>query len=705
MYKKLKEYLNNNTEIYLKSGYSISLLKKHHLEFYNELINIPLFKNNDFHWKKMIYYILNDLHELQLCKICQKNEAVFKGINIGYSRCCSVLCSRRDPVWKKKSKQNVDYEKRTKLFKKTFLEKYGVENPSQLQEIKNKKKDTCFKNYGYDHPLKIPKIKKIVSQKNSEISEQTQNKIKETCIKKYGVEHYSKTKEYKEYISSLWDDKDYRQFRIQKIKQFFIDNPEQREIIGQRTKEYWANLPPDDRKEFGKLMQRIQREIHSNIKKSKEITNKQKQSLIKNCPEEILIELNIKRTDINAANKIRQYYMEIGTLQKYGVKSVFELSDIQTKAKNTIQEKYGVENISQHTMFKYKLNEKSLNNINEIFSRNFNILNISKDNDDYKNSFIELQCLDCNYKFKLKLHGIVYEKCKCPNCNKLTNIEIIIQSFLDDKNIQYSIKNRQVITPYELDFVIPNFNLAIEANGLYWHSDVVVDNMYHQNKFLMTKKQNIKLLQFFEDDILFKSDIIKSIIYNNLNIYNKRIHGRKCIINKISTKDKNLFLNKNHLMGSDRSNIKLGAYYQNELIAVMTFSKRNITINDNEEFDFEISRFCCKKFYKVYGIASKLFKNFLKIYGTNLKIKSYADLMIGEGLVYEKLGFEKVKMTLPGYFYHSNNKRIHRFTSLSMRQDKTLTERDDMLNQGYYRIFNAGNNKFVYNKLRKKCLK
>jgi 3-methyladenine DNA glycosylase AlkC len=36
---------------------------------------------------------------------------------------------------------------------KTILSKYGVENISQIEEVKNRKKETTLKNYGVEHPL------------------------------------------------------------------------------------------------------------------------------------------------------------------------------------------------------------------------------------------------------------------------------------------------------------------------------------------------------------------------------------------------------------------------------------------------------------------------------------------------------------------------------------------------------------------------
>ena len=64
-----------------------------------------------------------------------------------------------------------------------FLEKYGVENPSQLEEIKAKKKQTSLCNYGTENPAKLQIVK---------------DKYRQTCLQKYGVDSYNKRKDFQE---------------------------------------------------------------------------------------------------------------------------------------------------------------------------------------------------------------------------------------------------------------------------------------------------------------------------------------------------------------------------------------------------------------------------------------------------------------------------------------------------------------------------
>jgi len=89
--------------------------------------------------------------------------------------------------------------------KETCLKQYGVENPSQIEEIKKKKKETCLKHFGvvcnFMSEETKEKIKKTNLQKygyeRASCSDKTKNKAKENCLKKYGVESTNQLKEVK----------------------------------------------------------------------------------------------------------------------------------------------------------------------------------------------------------------------------------------------------------------------------------------------------------------------------------------------------------------------------------------------------------------------------------------------------------------------------------------------------------------------------
>jgi len=101
-----------------------------------------------------------------------------------------------------------DYEGR-KTLKNTIILRYGVENISQSEQIKNKKKETTLKNYGVEHNSKslIIKKKKVdTCLKNNGVeypqqSKRIKSKSKQTCLQNYGVEHPMQNEKIMEIVS------------------------------------------------------------------------------------------------------------------------------------------------------------------------------------------------------------------------------------------------------------------------------------------------------------------------------------------------------------------------------------------------------------------------------------------------------------------------------------------------------------------------
>ena len=263
--------------------------------------------------------------------------------------------------------------------------------------------------------------------------------------------------------------------------------------------------------------------------------------------------------------------------------------------------------------------------------------------------------------------------------------------------------NKSIINPYEIDIYIPELKLAFEFNGLYWHNEEHRENNYHLNKTELCEKQGIQLIQIFEDDWLYKQNIIKSIVLNKLNKTINKIFARKTEIKEVyDNKLISEFLDKNHIQGFVGSKVKLGLFYEDELVSLMTFGNRRVAMgkkatNDGE---YELLRFCNKLRTNIIGGASKLFKYFIKNYNPE-EITTYADRSISQGQLYKTLGFTFNGKTEPNYYYIIDGIRHHRF---NFRKDKLVkegfdsnkTEHEIMLDRNIYRIYDSGNLKYNY---------
>ncbi len=306
------------------------------------------------------------------------------------------------------------------------------------------------------------------------------------------------------------------------------------------------------------------------------------------------------------------------------------------------------------------------------------------------------QCITCNTIFDHWYYEI--NKLRCPMCTKNTNIEQKIITLLS-KYVAIVTNTRSIIKPYEIDVYIPEKKVGIEANGLYWHSESMgTDSKYHLDKLERAEENGIRLIHLFADEIMFNWDIVKNRLKNILGLTKYSIAARKCVVNKITPQLKDKFLNKYHIQGKDKSNKHLGLFYKTRLVGVMTFAKfRTVLGRKHTDNCWELSRYATISHFNIMGGAGKLLSYFERTYKPKTII-SYADRRWSQGNLYYKLGFNKIKNTRPSYWYTKDY--LHRTYRFNFRKsvlknklkifNEKLSERENMKNSGYDRIWDCG---------------
>lgn len=277
--------------------------------------------------------------------------------------------------------------------------------------------------------------------------------------------------------------------------------------------------------------------------------------------------------------------------------------------------------------------------------------------------------------------------------------ENVISKFLESNNVEYLTNTRKVISPKEIDFYIPSHSLAIEFNGLHWHSEFFgkKDRNYHFNKTQACADMGIHLIQIFQDEWDNHSDTVKSIILNHIKKTPTTYYARKLNVHAVSNKDSDEFINKYHLQGTSiGTSHRYGLYTcQNELLAIMTFkpvSKKNKL--------YEMSRYCVKPFINIPGGASRLLAKFKKEIGTGYSLITYSDNRYFTGSVYPSIGFKYLHRTKPNYWYFkSANQRFHRlnFTKKELIKQGFPNDKSEweiMQSLGWDRIWDCGNTKW-----------
>lgn len=406
-------------------------------------------------------------------------------------------------------------------------------------------------------------------------------------------------------------------------------------------------------------------------------------------------------------NKIKEH-----SLNKYNTTHYLKNKNVIQKRKTTMLHKYGVDNIFKSKKFQKSNQEK--------YKKNFFENNILKMQDytplftlkDYINTKQEYlwQCNKCNKQFTFIGYS-GFTKIYCPHCDVdgRSLLEGKIKNYINtiyNKKILYNTK-KILNNKKELDFYIPDKKIAIEINGNYWHSEnnsfTPKFKSYHLEKTKECEKNNIRLIHIFEDEWVHKPQIVKNRLKHILELTKYKIYGRKCIIKEIDTSLKNKFLNKYHIQGEDKSKVKLGAYYKNRLVAVMTFGKRKIT--GTKELEWELIRYATLGSFNCIGVASKILKHFERNWKPK-KIISYADRRWSQGNLYYQLGFKLTHTSSPNYwylnklnYYHRIHRTMfmkHKLKNKLKRYNNKLSEWENMKINGYDRIWDCGN--YVFEK-------
>lgn len=472
------------------------------------------------------------------------------------------------------------------------------------------------------------------------------------------------------------------------------------------------------------------------IKKRVQQTNIEKYG-VKSPFEAKEVQEKIKQTNLDRYGAENVFASEYGkqkiretNLEKFGTESAMQADEVKQTLRNNIEkrhgglggasktilekmkqtnlERYGSENIRSSEYGKQKIKESLNRKIKSFEKENdctrllslglkhsykiFDILNIKcihyQARTYIKNSDINLELfkeLDEKFENEAKLYNSRYE----------VEIHEWLSSIYSGKILvnKYSIIKDN--TKKQLDFYIPDKKLAIEFNGNYYHSvNAGKDPNYHLNKTQLCQEKGIRLIHIFEYEWLMKKDIIKSIISSALGIYETKIYARECEVREVNSKAARQFLDENHLQGFVASSYRLGLYYNDELVQLLCFGKNRFKKNE-----VELLRMCTKKNTQVIGGFSKLLK-----YQPYASFVSYVDLSKFDANGYLENNFKLINQSAPNYKYINGEQILNRILAqkhklpklLGDNFDESKTESQNMIDAGYWQIFDCGNLKLKY---------
>lgn len=245
--------------------------------------------------------------------------------------------------------------------------------------------------------------------------------------------------------------------------------------------------------------------------------------------------------------------------------------------------------------------------------------------------------------------------------------------------------DRFILKPKELDIYLPELNIAIEYNGLWWHSSKFVDKNYHYNKYKKCLDQDIKLYTIWSH-VYEKNPLAVYNFITNLISKKTRIYARKCTIIEDKSRIR-AYINKHHLQGVAPSHTYLGLEHEGKLVMAISISKHHRGLN------LQVLNRVCFSEYNVVGGLKKLLKRCPKPL-TTWSDNCYSPI----GQMYKNAGFELEVESPPDYFYCDRNGKF--LSKHSQMKSKTkcppnLTELEWATKRGLFRIWDCGKKRWV----------
>jgi G:T-mismatch repair DNA endonuclease (very short patch repair protein) len=303
----------------------------------------------------------------------------------------------------------------------------------------------------------------------------------------------------------------------------------------------------------------------------------------------------------------------------------------------------------------------------------------------------------CNKKheWETQLNDRVFYQTQCPTCSAnsfSSKAEKEISQYITDLGLKVE-RNIKKFN-FELDIFIPEKQIAIEYNGLYWHSEEKgKTRYYHYNKWLKCKDQGIQLIQIWEDNWTYNANQIKNMLNHKLGFSSQeRVFARKTEIVKISKHEAEQFLNINHIQGYASGSYYLGLQkketLEKELVAVLVLKKESI-------HNLNIVRYATNS--NVIGGFTKMLNFVIKTYSPH-EIITFSDNTVSDGALYKNNGFSVDKDILPDYMYVIKGHRKHKFgyrlntfkNSNEYIYKENLTEKELAKLNGLTKIWDAG---------------
>lgn len=372
-------------------------------------------------------------------------------------------------------------------------------------------------------------------------------------------------------------------------------------------------------------------------------------------------------------------------IKKYGHENPMKSNIVKENLNIANQTKYNKDRYFLSDNYLIKLKKNNLIKTTKIYANklkiNIDSITITENNDlkikDYCEKHNEFIISKNNLRNRL-----LYNVNICTECHPIDNHDSIGQDEIKlyiENNLNFKTEKLK-INKKEIDVYISDHRIGIEYNGLYWHSKKYKKKSYHLEKTNLCENNNIQLIHIFEDEWLYKREIIKNIIRNKLNL-NNNISENNLKIIEIDLPTSNDFLIKNHINGEISSEIRFGLMLDDELVSL-------IVLNRSTNNGYELIRFCDKINYSIFNGFNKLLNHFIETYKPKT-ITTLIDRRFDQGLFLKSIGFQFIENLEPNCWSYNKNENgvYYRYIENKHITNNTITNQ----------IYDCGETRFMLN--------
>lgn len=318
---------------------------------------------------------------------------------------------------------------------------------------------------------------------------------------------------------------------------------------------------------------------------------------------------------------------------------------------------------------------------------------------EYRNKYqkLRLKCRNCR-SIQLKNMMMIEATPICHVCHpKESKGQLEVLDFVRSLGVDVVSNDRSLISPLEIDVLVQSSRLAIEYNGLYWHSSArILDKDYHEKKRLATVSAGYRFFGIYEDEWRDKRNVVEGMLRHRLGKCLETYDARSLKLEEIDSKSSNIFFEKSHLEGPAKNIVTFGLIDgSGKVYAAMSLRK---PFHASKSSRLEVARSAMIPGISVRGWIGRLTKESLRYSKRNgyEGLMTYVDSRVGNGGGYifsETWKLEK-ESTGPRFWWTDFENRFNRF---KYKADKLngLSQTTVAMNAGVSEIWGCGNSLLI----------